>query len=218
MPELNAAIRNIPLPARLARRPVSERGFPVPWFVSFINGKWDFVNLDPRKIGEAYNREICFVCGEKLGQYKAFTIGPMCSINRVSSEPPAHRECAEYAVRACPFLARPNAKRNDKAHLVPSMDNVPGLAFEHNPGATLIWITRTFRPIRARGGTLFEVGEPLEVAWYAEGRTATRQEIDAAIAKGLALLRREAEREGADAVAELDRNIKRAEKLLPLDV
>jgi hypothetical protein len=211
---LNAAIKDIPLPARLAHRPVNDRGFPVPWFVSRIDGKWDFVNVDPRKIGEAYRKKTCWLCGEPLGRFFAFVIGPMCSINRVSSEPPSHRECAEYAVRVCPFLTRPNAKRNEKAHLGIAED-IPGDAIQHNPGASLIWVTRSFKPFRAGNGYLFEVGEPREVAWFAEGRTATRAEIDAAIAKGLPLLRREAEREGKDAMAALDQYIKRAEKLLP---
>lgn len=208
---LNAAIRDIPLPERLKGRPVSERGFPVPWFVSFINGKWDFVNLDPRKVVEAYKRELCFLCGTKLGQYKAFVIGPMCSINRVSSEPPAHRECAEYAVRACPFLARPNARRNEKAAMSDG-ETVPGIMIQHNPGATLIWITKSFHPEDG----LFHLGEPVEVQWFAEGRKATRPEIDAAIAKGLPYLRHHAEAEGADAVTVLERCIKRAEKFLPV--
>jgi hypothetical protein len=213
---LNTAIRDIPLPPRLARRPVNERGFPVPWFVSHINGKWDFVNLDPRKIVDAYMRKLCFLCGEPLGQYKAFVIGPMCSINRVSAEPPAHTECAMYAVKACPFLARPNAKRNEKAQLGKA-EAVPGVMIEHNPGAALVWITKTFRPMNARSGVLFEIGEPVEVHWFAEGRTATRAEIDAAMAKGLPLLRRIAAQEGREAMAELESNIVSGQKLLPAE-
>jgi hypothetical protein len=214
MPELNASIRHIPLPARLAHRPVNERGFPVPWFVSWIDGTWEFVNVDPRKIGEAYRKKICWLCGEPLGRYFAFTIGPMCSINRVSSEPPAHRECSRYAVRVCPFLAKPNAKRNEKAHLG-SAEDIPGNAVEHNPGATLIWITRSFKPFWAGNGNLFELGEPVEVAWYVEGRAATRAEIDAAIAKGLPLLWKEATAECQEAVYALGCALARADKLLP---
>jgi hypothetical protein len=217
MTMLNASIRDITVPPRLARRPVSERGFLVPWFVSWINGKWDFVNLDPRKIGEAYNRKICFLCGETLGQYKAFVIGPMCSINRVSSEPPAHADCAEYAVRACPFLARPNAKRNMAAHVQSDMSHVPGIAVEHNPGATLIWITKNFKPMRAGSGVLFQLGEPVSVSWWAEGRTATRAEIDASIAKGLPFLRKAAASEGREAMRDLDAYIERAKILLPAE-
>ena len=208
---LNAAIRDIPLPKRLGRRPINERGFPVPWFVSRINGVWDFVNLDPNKVFEAARQDICFLCGEKLGQYKAFVIGPMCSINRISAEPPAHFECAEYAVKACPFLARPNAKRNYDKVLIGCTDDIPGMAILHNPGVTLIWVTKGWQ---LKGG-LFHLGEPVTVHWYAEGRTATRTEIDAAIAKGLPLLRQAAASEGRQAMRELDRYIERAERLLP---
>jgi len=212
---LNASIRDIPLPPRLARRPVDERGFPVPWFVSFIRGKWDFVNLDPRKIGEAYNRKICWLCGEALGVYKAFVIGPMCSINRVSSEPPAHADCAEYAVRACPFLARPNAKRNAAAALG-EVEDVAGIMIQHNPGANLIWITKTFKPMRdPNGGVLFALGEPTSVSWWAEGRKPSRAEIAASIEKGLPYLRKVAAADGQ--MTELDREIERAKKLLPAE-
>ena len=69
MTELNASIRDIPIPRRLAGRPINERGFPVPWFVSWIDGKWDFVNLDPRKVFDAVKQNKCFLCGDPLGQY-----------------------------------------------------------------------------------------------------------------------------------------------------
>jgi hypothetical protein len=213
---LNAAIADIPLPARLARRPVSERGFPVPWFVSLIDGKWDFVNLDPRKIGEAYRRNICWLCGEPLGRFKAFVIGPMCSVNRVSSEPPSHRECAEYAVRACPFLARPNARRNDKA-AINHGETVPGIMIQHNPEASLIWITKDYKPLNTSKGALFQVGDPVETQWFKEGRPATRAEVLASFDKGFPYLRKVAADEGREAEAELDRYIKDAMKLIPVD-
>lgn len=213
---LNASIAHIPLPARMARRPVNERGFPVPWFVSLLDGKWDFVNLDPRNIGEAYRRNICWLCGEPLGKFKAFVIGPMCSINRVSSEPPSHRECAEYAVQACPFLARPNMRRNEKASLNHG-ETVPGIMIEHNPGATLIWITKSYKPMNTPKGALFQIGDPIETLWFAEGRTASRAEILAAIDKGLPYLRKVANDEGDGAPEELDRYISRAMKLLPAE-
>jgi hypothetical protein len=211
---LNASIAGITMPPRMSRRPVSDKGFPVPWFASLRDGKWDFVNLDPRNIVEAYRRQICFLCGEKLGAFKCFVIGPMCSINRVSVEPPAHRDCAEYAVRACPFLARPNAKRNDRAHLGKPEDT-PGTMVEHNPGAVLIWITKRYAPITdGRGGVLFEIGDPVEVYWYTEGRQASRAEILAAIDKGLPHLRKEAEQ--ANALDDLQAMIDRAMTLLPV--
>jgi len=215
MTELNAAIKDIPLPPRLARRPVSSRGFPVPWFVTFRNGDWDFVNLDPEKLGIAYTQEICWLCGEKLGQFRSFCIGPMCSINRVTSEPAQHKLCSEYAVRACPFLVRPNAKRNDKATMAPG--NIPGIHLDHNPGACLVWTTKSYKPVRVGGGVLFELGDPVEVSWWREGRKATRAEIDAAIAKGMPKLHQAAAMQGPDSIKELQRYLERAEKLLPAE-
>jgi hypothetical protein len=212
---LNASIANIPLPKRMAHRPVSERGFPVPWFVSYINGKWDFVNLDPRKIGEAYRRKICWLCGDRLGQYHSYCIGPMCAINRVSAEPSSHRECCQYAARACPFLSRPNARRNTAAHLGDASD-VPGVMIEHNPGVTLVWTSKSCQPFQAGDGYLFNVGEPLETEWFCEGRAATRAEIMAAIDKGLPLLRKHAATESGGIEA-LNTEIARAMKLIPAE-
>lgn len=203
------------MPPRMARRPVSDKGFPVPYFVTAKDehGNWDFRFVHPRMPLEIAKRGVCWLCGEKLGQYLAFVIGPMCSINRVSSEPPSHRDCAEYAIKACPFLSKPNMRRND-ADLTPEqkgelIERTPGIAIAHNPGVALLWITRT--GVYRYG--LFHLGEPLEVYWYREGRPATRAECLEAIDKGLPHLRAVAAAENA--MDELDAQIKRAMPLLP---
>jgi hypothetical protein len=208
---LNAAIRDIPIPDRMKRRPVDSRGFPVPWFVAKVNGEWDFRVLHPGSIATAHKKHLCWLCGEPLGQYMAFVIGPMCSINRVSSEPPSHRECAEYAVRACPFLSKPRMVRNEKD--MPQGGTIAGVGIMHNPGATLIWITKKYKLIRAFNGVLFEIGNPESVHWYKEGREATRAEIKDAINKGLPYLREMASIEGGE--KELEAKITGAMKLLP---
>jgi hypothetical protein len=213
MPELNALIRDIPIPLRMARRPINRRGFPVPWFVTEkdASGDWDFVNLHPLRVVEAVRRNVCFLCGDQLGKYMAFVIGPMCSINRVSSEPPVHKECAEYAVRACPFLVNPNTRRNAKAAADPTGKNVPGIMIQHNPGVNLIWITTRYTIEHS----LFFLGEPVSVAFFKQGRTATRAEIDAAIDKGLPYLRKAAAAENA--LPDLEIQIARAMPLLPAE-
>lgn len=215
MTELNASIRDIPLPARLARRPVSEKGFPVPWFVTLktADGKWDFVNIDPRRVAEAVQRRVCWTCGEPLGRIVAFVIGPMCSVNRLSAEPPTCGECAEYAVRACPFLANPNMRRNLKAAHDPTGASTPGLMLQHNPTATLIWLTKHWEVQRGTG--LHRIGDPVAVAWYKEGRTATRADIDAAFEIGLPKLREAANAQGFPAIADLARKLAVARTFLP---
>jgi hypothetical protein len=197
----------------MARLPVDDRGFPVPWFVAKINGEWDFRAIAPDKIIAAYRQRLCWLCGQPLGQYLSFVIGPMCSVNRISSEPPSHLACAEYAVRACPFLSKPRMRRNEVD--MPE-GKTSGLSLDHNPGATLIWVTKTYYPISdGHGGTLFQVGEPRELYWYAEGKMATREQIVAAFDKGLPLLREVAAKEGPEATRELEAQIDTAMKLIP---
>jgi len=210
---LNAAIRDILMPKRMARRPINDRGFPVPWFVPKVKGEWDFRAVDPHKMVIAYRQRLCWLCGEPLGQYLCFVIGPMCAVNRISSEPPSHRECAEYAARACPFLSKPRAKRNTVD--LPDSKPMSGIHLDHNPGATLLWVTKTYSPVSdGRGGVLFQIGHPREVQWFAEGRAATRAEIVAAMDKGLPYLRELASIEGGE--KQLEANIAKAMKLLPV--
>src|SRR5215510_13198920 len=172
MRELNASIRAIPLPTRMRHLPISATGYPVPWFVNWLDGEPDFRVVGPGRIGRAIRADLCWLCGETLGKFKAFTIGPMCAVNRVSSEPPSHRECAEYAVQACPFLTRPRMRRNEKDVPEDRIDPA-GIMIPRNPGVALIWITRDYSPFRARGGGyLFHLDEPESLHFYAEGRPA----------------------------------------------
>ena len=213
---LNASISHIPIPKRMKHLPISDTGFLTPWFVPRDqNGQPVPQAADPAKRHRAYRNSLCWCCGQALGIHMAFILGPMCLVNRVTAEPASHRECAEYAVRACPFLSKPRMKRNPTTpteHKVPSA----GIMIERNPGVVLIWMTRFYKPFRDRdGGVLFSVGEPDEVLFYSEGRIATRAEVLESINSGLPILREIASREGHSAVAELDKQYLRALKYLP---
>jgi hypothetical protein len=137
----------------------------------------------------------------------------MCAVNRISSEPPSHHGCAEFAAIACPFLARPKAQRRDVSDL--PHKPAAGIMIERNPGVTLLWTTKSYQLMRAPGGVLFELGDPTGVAWYREGRAATREEVLESIDSGLPTLRELAEQDGANAVAMLEKATAEAMKLLP---
>jgi hypothetical protein len=202
------------LPPRMKKLPLDHRGFPVPWFVAFIDGKPDFRVVDTPKIGIAVKQRRCWVCGEPLGVRMAFVIGPMCAVNRVISEPPSHRDCAIFSATACPFLTQPRMRRNTND--LPAHNEAAGFGLQRNPGAACVWVTRGYRPFRpyvGAPGVLFNIGEPEEVLWFAEGRAATRDEVMASIETGLPLLR--AEEEGPEAVAALQSSLARAMKLVP---
>lgn len=204
------------LPPRMRHLPLDHRGFPVPWFVAWIDGAPDFRVIAEGKIRAAVRHGHCWLCGEKVGAFKTFVIGPMCAVNRVSAEPPSHLECAVFAAEACPFLTRPKMRRNEKD--MPAESKAPaGEMIARNPGVALLWTTKRFQIVNdGRGGVLFDVGEPHQVRWYAEGRQATRKEVLASIESGLPLLTAAAKRDGLMAMAELGRRMIGIEPLLPV--
>lgn len=211
-----------PMPPRIAKLPLSDRGYPVPWFVAWLdedekavergNGSPDFRVLHPRAATEAWNNKTCWVCGEAMGSYKSFVSGPMCAVNRTSAEPPSHRECAIWSAIACPFLTRPHARRRE-ANL-PKHEEAPGIMLRRNPGVAMVWTTKRpgLKP-DPRGGMLFDLGKPDSVLWFAEGREATRDEVIESIESGLPALRALVVSPG-DARA-LDRLTAKVMKLVP---
>lgn len=203
----------LPLPPRIAALPVDERGYPVPWFVSWVDGKPEFRAADARKLFLAVREKRCWVCGDYLGVYKAFVLGPMCTINRVSAEPPSHRDCAEFSAKACPFLTKPHMRRREDG--LPEEAGCAGHMIKRNPGAVAIWMTKTYTLADAGNGVLFKVGDPEEVTWWSGGRTATRAEVMESITTGLPLLKELAEKEGLSAVVELGRMTGEALKFVP---
>jgi hypothetical protein len=221
--------RTIDKPARMARLPLDHRGFAVPWFVQwftdddkhegceFGRGVPDFRVADERKFARAMKERLCWLCGDKLGVHMAFVIGPMCAVNRVTSEPPCHLDCATYAAQVCPFLSRPRMRRNE--HELPEQRVDPaGFFIERNPGVACIWVTRSYKPFRPHNGApgvLIHLGAASSVLWFAEGRPATRAEVEASIDSGFPALKSVAEREGADAVAALAAGMKSIAPLLP---
>jgi len=209
----------------MARLPRDRRGYLVPWFVGYVNGEPDFRVMDGAKATQAVREKLCWLCGQTLGRHLAFNIGPMCAINRVSSEPPSHRDCAVYAAQACPFLTQPSRPRRPQG--MPADGQQPaGMGLDRNPGVALVWITTSYRvdhihprdfkagaPIRS--GVLFQVGDPEECLWFCQGRPATRWEVLDSILTGLPALQEAARADGDDAVAALDLAVARALVLVP---
>lgn len=205
------------IPQRLLSRPV-ERGYPVPWFAAQVDGKYDFRVVDAPKIQLATRKRLCWICGQKLGAYLAFPIGPMCAVNRTISEPPSHRECAEWSIKACPFLAQRQDYRRE-SHMPKGIKEPAGFGLKRQPGATCLWITKSFEPFSdGRGGVLFELGEPTEVLWFKEGRSATRAEVLESIDSGYPHLLELAKLDGEEGIRELERRRKAIAPLLPNQV
>jgi hypothetical protein len=208
-----------PLPARMRHLPIDDRGYPVPWFVAWKDGKPEFRAADARKLVYAVREKRCWVCGEPLGRFITFIVGPMCGLNRVSAEPPSHFECGAWSARNCPFLSNANRKRreDDEINNATLAANSPGHAIARNPGVTLLWTTTSYRRFPdGASGMLFRIGEAESVQWYREGRLATRAEVEAAVESGLPTLMEMATSQSPEAVAELSRMKLELVKLYPV--
>lgn len=209
-----------PFPARMRELSVDERGYPVPWFVSWHDGKPEFRAMDLQKFVSAVREKRCWVCGQKLGVHMVFVAGPMCGVNRTSSEPPCHAECAEWSAVNCPFLSNPNQIRREDEAINNEVlrEESAGFAISRNPGVAMLWFTRVYDVFKANHedrGWLIQMGEPDKVDWYREGRRATRAEVLASIDSGLPSLENIARQEkgGLEALMEAR---KRFEKWIPV--
>lgn len=207
------AVPDVPVPRRMARLPRDRHGRLVPWFVGYVGGQPDHRLIREQGITEAVRLNICFLCGHGLGAFKSFVIGPMCTVNRVSAEPPQHRDCATHAARTCPFLTTPQMRRRPdlpEGTVAPDGEMCP-----RNPGVCAVWTTRRFA-MKPRY-QLFDLGEPTEVTWWREGRPATYTEALDALVSGMEVLGEEAakDRDPAAAARSLEAQYWTATNYLP---
>jgi hypothetical protein len=196
------------MPPRMQDLPRDHVGRPVPWFASWIDGKADFRVADGDKLRRALRVSLCWVCGRGFsgGEDRAWLIGPMCSVTLTTAEPPCHLDCAVFSARNCPFLVVPRMVRRER-HIPEGTQEPAGIMIRRNPGASVVWVTtyRGWKAEREGRGYLFRLGPARRALWFAEGREATRAEVLASIDSGLPILREMAEKDGAEAVAELER-------------
>jgi hypothetical protein len=203
------------MPAAVAALPRDERGYPVPWFVEWIDGKPEFRAMDGRKWVQAIREKRCWICGEKLDpRQHVFVIGPMCAINRTTAEPPCHADCAIFSAINCPFLSKPKAHRREAN--MPEGGIIAGEGIMRNPGVACLWYCRGFEIFNdGRGGQLIRLPGAAMVRWYAEGRRATRAEIMESINGGLPILQDMAAKQGPAAELALRQAVTRGLKLVP---
>lgn len=193
-----------------------SRGYPVPWFVPWINGEPEFRAAASPKRVQAVMQNLCWVCGTPLqpppkefrvvvgfAQPVTFVIGPMGAINRTTAEPPCHHECALYSIRNCPFLSKPQMVRREND--LPE-HSAPGVMIERNPSVSLLWSTRGYVIFGdGSGGWLIRLRTPSQTEWFYRRQPATRAQVEESVRSGFPLLLKMAQEEGPEAVAELNR-------------
>jgi hypothetical protein len=120
----------------------------------------------------------------------------------------------------------PKMKRRE-AGLPAEAQNPAGVMIKRNPGVTLVWVTLKYQAFLTSGkpfpgpyipeddGVLFQVGEPTETMWFAEGRPATREQVENSVESGLPLLENAARQDGPEAQKQLAQMVLDAEKYYP---
>jgi hypothetical protein len=172
-----------PLPERMQDLPISASGYPIPYFVKWFDGVPDFRILDPEKIIDCVENRKCWCCGKDMDTI-AFVAGPGMVINFSSAEPPSHPECAEFAVKACPFMRYPKAQRRETDMPEASTDYAPGALLVDNPGVSVVFHTTGYQIIQAdESGFALQAFPPSKVDWYSEGKLMTREEARKALHK-----------------------------------
>jgi len=105
---------NFEIPKELQHLKVDERGYPIPFFVPYHEGKPNFRFTDMAKIIECVEHNKCGVCGKKLYKdYSYIITGKVGMGNRVSSDAAMHRACAEFALISCPHMYYEKAERKE---------------------------------------------------------------------------------------------------------
>jgi hypothetical protein len=103
-------------------------------------------------------------------------------------------------------------RRNEKD--LPAEGGVAGIMIKRNPGVALLWTTRSYTIMKTKTGVLFEIGDPEEIQFFAEGRKATREEIMASIESGMPILWDEAKKDGVAGLVELQKQYDKAMRLI----
>ena len=196
-------LQEIRVPANLTERP-RYNGYIVPFFVAWYVGdhqvnenepgaRPSFPTTDFGRMNTCRKFNRCWICGQKMGAFKAFVFGPASAIAGASYEPPSHRDCARYAVQACPFLTDENAKhvleRNENYKLKQGEGVLPEVS-PYNPGLAVIYIVRNYQfrmQDRARGIGVFELpSKPESIEFWREGHKATLADVANGIQKAIA--------------------------------
>lgn len=164
-------LSKIAMPPRIAALSRDQRGYPIPYTVWYdTENKPDFRVIDPSKWKRAAHHRCCGICGEPLGARMAFIGGPSAIEHRLFTDLPAHRDCAVYALQACPFVAAPNFAY---ARSYPDGTSATQHMDIARPELFGMGITRSYQIARLPDGHQVMIANPFEeIEWWKHGQKA----------------------------------------------
>jgi hypothetical protein len=160
----------VSVPPRLAVRPRDRRGFPIPYGVLCDdNGVPDFRVTDLNKWFDAVNHRRCGLCAQQLGRKIAFVGGEKCHVHRVFADLPMHRDCAEYALQVCPYLALSRMKHATSLKVDATYLGVSAVVSGERPEQFMLGIAADFEVIKHGHEYLLRAQPWLESVWWKDG-------------------------------------------------
>jgi hypothetical protein len=179
--------KDIPVPARMQRLPVDPRGYPVPWIVQMGNGGTPhFIINDSLKRARCVEEDRCGICGNPLMRGRWFAGGPASAFhpNGAYIDPPMHKECMEYAMQVCPYIAMPNYNAL-KMHNSPKRLEKPADLADHVilvdetmvPGRPAVFVAVHARATRQTANGYLVPAKPyIDVQFWRYGKRLTETE------------------------------------------
>lgn len=148
---------NLEIPKELSHLKIDKRGYPVPFFVSWINGEPEFRYLDAVRAKMIIDNKLCHICGKKLNKdFFYFISGPIGLQNRISSDAAMHKTCAEFSLRACPHLYLQKADRRDNDELGKAIGSMPSPVIREKPNTLFLIKSNKFKKVLHEGQTYLQ--------------------------------------------------------------
>jgi len=150
---------DISKPDQIAALPTDERGYPIFFAIQKPEGGHDFKRLNPKRVFECIDRNLCAICGKPFVYYMAFVGGPKsCYETRYFSDPPFHESCARYAAQVCPFILHGGWDRSKTERGKEALKHDPeGLMGRYD---ALLYVTRGYSLYRVPEGALLFRARP----------------------------------------------------------
>jgi hypothetical protein len=121
------------------------KGYPVPFTQLWIDGQPDFRTVDPARTMQCVHEKPCAICGRRLGEKSCFIGGPLSKTNRLFTDPPMHKQCAEFASHSCPFVSGKTLEYSDRP-LSPAIVKVQEIVSTERPETMFLltaWTKKT---------------------------------------------------------------------------
>jgi hypothetical protein len=176
-------MKEVPEPPRIAALDKDKRGYPIPWNVlRGVDGSPVFTANESTKHMQALEGQLCPICGVKLGSIRWFVGGPLSAFHPDGGymDLPGHRDCVEYALQVCPYLAAANylAKEKDLSKVPDDVTLIDHTMLPGRPPLFVMVACRRFTVVPKQGSlpTLRPEKPYLDTRYWKKGFQLTASE------------------------------------------